>query len=431
MGLSALLILTHMYTLIKGWLLASTNFGLLYLVSILIARWLGPEDFGTYSVAVAIVTILASAATMGLEKLGAEELPIYSKHLKWDLYRGFLKRTTQLILIVAIVVSILSIGMFELFELYYDRNIAHPSRWVISIFLPVMATVYFLVELMAVNNRYVASMFVYRFQFPLMNLLLLVLFYIYITEFTFTYALIAFGGAWLICLITSIVILFRSLPKEIWSQRPEYETWVWLKGSYPFFINTLLLTARNYSGIIVLDIFHDSESIVGRYSAIAQTSLFIIIFMTTSNRYFLPKISVAIDSKDYDEINSILRSRVKMLGIICLIFILIMVFFGKDILALFNKGFIAGYPALLVLTAGTAIEVFAGISTLILQYLDNAKYAMRSYIYILTVSLILAFLLAKPLEDLGMALAFTIPVSVFGLWRIRYLAKNYNIKVLW
>jgi len=295
-----------MSELIKGWLLAIASFFLLYLVSILISRWLGPSAFGDYSVAIASVTIIATAATLGLEKLSLNELPVYQQHLKWNLYYGFLRRTIGLIIIISVILALISLGVFEFYEIVFKTPINHPSRLILSYFIPIIALVYILTELLAANERYVSSVFVYRFQYSAVALILLVLLHFFFDNFAVKHAIFAYGLSWVVCIITSILILIKILPIEIWGVKPEYKTRYWLSKSYSFFVNTMVFTALNYSGIIILELFNESENVVGIYGAVAQTSFFLIMFMSTSNEYFLPRISEALDNEDSTNINKLL-----------------------------------------------------------------------------------------------------------------------------
>ena len=67
---------------IKGSVLTLINYALFFLVSVLISRWLGAEGFGDYSVAIAMANISATAATLGMEKLGMKKLSIYKANEK-------------------------------------------------------------------------------------------------------------------------------------------------------------------------------------------------------------------------------------------------------------------------------------------------------------------------------------------------------------
>jgi O-antigen/teichoic acid export membrane protein len=65
------------------------NYGLFYGLSVYLARTLDADGFEEYSVAVATVLMLASFATLGLEKFALRALPGYHEKRDWSHAFGF------------------------------------------------------------------------------------------------------------------------------------------------------------------------------------------------------------------------------------------------------------------------------------------------------------------------------------------------------
>ena len=70
-------------------LFALANYAIMYVAHILLARSLTVDDFGDYSVAISIVTILSTLATLGLEKYALRVVALFSDHKDWSAYRGY------------------------------------------------------------------------------------------------------------------------------------------------------------------------------------------------------------------------------------------------------------------------------------------------------------------------------------------------------
>ena len=84
---------------VVGSALAVVNYGLFYLVGILLARTLGGESFGDYSVAVAAVTMAATVATLGFEKFALRSVSSYREHGDLGRLHGFLRFSLLMIVL--------------------------------------------------------------------------------------------------------------------------------------------------------------------------------------------------------------------------------------------------------------------------------------------------------------------------------------------
>ena len=70
-------------------LLATANYLLFYGLGVFLARTLGIKGFGQYNAAVATFTLLASVATLGLEKFALRAFSSYVAQKNWSYARGF------------------------------------------------------------------------------------------------------------------------------------------------------------------------------------------------------------------------------------------------------------------------------------------------------------------------------------------------------
>jgi O-antigen/teichoic acid export membrane protein len=70
-------------------MLALTNYALMYVANILLARSLTVDDFDDYSVALSIVTMLSTLATLGLEKYALRAVALFRDRQDSSKFRGF------------------------------------------------------------------------------------------------------------------------------------------------------------------------------------------------------------------------------------------------------------------------------------------------------------------------------------------------------
>ena len=83
------------------------NMLLLYLTSVLLARWLGPEDYGDFNVAIGLALLLANVAALGTVQSLPRFLPGYLGTDKLREAKGFLTDHLAAIAGAALVIALL------------------------------------------------------------------------------------------------------------------------------------------------------------------------------------------------------------------------------------------------------------------------------------------------------------------------------------
>ncbi len=110
--------------------------GLGFLQAILTARLLGPEGYGTIAVALAVATIVATCATLGLGPLAVREVARLSVRADWSELRGFLRFSGLAVIGASIVAggAIAALALWsDLFGASYRREIAMASILVLPL----------------------------------------------------------------------------------------------------------------------------------------------------------------------------------------------------------------------------------------------------------------------------------------------------------
>lgn len=419
-----------MMELLRGGGTALVSYAVFYVVNILLARWLGPEDFGDYSVAIACAMIFAILALFGLGKLSLQRLALYEKHKQWDLYRGYIFGSMRMVFLFAVLLVLLLIGIFELYEAFVNPSFDHPVRLMSVLFVPVIAVIFFLIEVLNIDRSYIFATVLDRFLFPVILLCLIVIVHWIYPNFSDKVAVILYGLGWMICLGIAIYHILKKHFKAVVDNKIKYEFKYWLTASYPYCISQLITVALSYVGIIVLEIMDKSEFVVGSFAAMLHTILLLGVLASVSNNYFAPKISRSIDEDNKVVINSILRIRFFALGGIGLLFLLIVILFGKDILSWFNKGFVVHYAPLVVLSCVSVVKLLGSLNFTILEYLGHNKMAINFSITLFIITVVLSFVLVPLWSVWGVVIAFAIAEITIKVIQILYLRNKHQLKVI-
>ena len=112
--------------------LALANYALMYVANILLARSLTVDDFDDYSVALSIVTMLSTLATLGLEKYALRAVALFRDRQDWPKFRGFWLFSLRTISGFSLILVALLSMYWKLYWRYIMRIIILPL-----LFMPV------------------------------------------------------------------------------------------------------------------------------------------------------------------------------------------------------------------------------------------------------------------------------------------------------
>ncbi len=85
--------------------------GLSFITGILLARLLGPADYGIYAYAMAWILLLGVLGVLGMDSLLVRNFAAYRTQSEWGLMRGLFRRANQLVLFASLVLSLFAAGV--------------------------------------------------------------------------------------------------------------------------------------------------------------------------------------------------------------------------------------------------------------------------------------------------------------------------------
>ena len=398
--------------------LALANYALMYVANILLARSLTVDDFDDYSVALSIVTMLSTLATLGLEKYALRAVALFRDREDWPKFRGFWLFSLRTISgFSLILVALLSFVLEAILAIHHADY--HIAIVIYAGFLPIIAITLFLVEVIAAHGAHLLSMAIYRLFLPLVYLLFLIgLSFSSLTLSALT-AVLCFGSAWVLTFIVIWFVTKMLMPVEVKQSIPLRHEKKWLSRSLPLVFSSLMLTVMTSSGVVILELLFPSGIEVGTYAIAAQTGGFISLIGTSTNRYYLPMMVVMIEHRDKQSIRRLMNQRTWFVGGLILMLLAILIFSGQKILSLFGTHFGAGYTTVLIIAVGASISALYADIPYYLQFMGFHR-AVLSLTMLATLSMVaLGFLLGAEYEVIGVAFAYMIPVVLlFSVLRI-------------
>lgn len=353
-------------------LLALVSYLLFYGIGIFLARTLGVGGFKTYSVAIATLTLFASLTTLGLEKYAQRALAAYLEAGDWNHARGFMVFGRDVVLLAS-TVTVATYGLVVGGRWIFAQAAPSWPTILALLFLPVMVLALFMLEVLASTGDVVRSTTAYRVLLPLCIVLVLGLIWASPGEVTATLAVASYGIAWLVTFLVLRGFVLRTLGHELGKSAREQKPREWLHKSTPFLIHSVMMTQFASLGIVGLELLGKTEQDVAVLAGAMQTGSFIVLLATATNRLYGPMASRLIERRDYSGMIFAIKERHSWIIPATLVYLVVMVVFGRRILHLFGPEFEAGYPALCFIAGGASISVWFAMAPNYLKFVGRNR----------------------------------------------------------
>lgn len=408
------------------------NYVLMYWANIFLARHLNIGEFDDYSVAISVVTLLSTLATLGLEKYALRMVALNIERQKWGRLRNFLSFSFRIILVFSLfLLGLLAVGLEGV--LAWRHADFHIAIVIYAGFLPVIATSLFLIEIVTVYGYQILAMLLYRFFLPIALIALIYGGQYLNVELSAASAVLYFGLAW--CLTLSLLSIAARVtgPKPLRLATPStHDRRKWLGNALPLLISSLMMTILTSAGTIVLELIYPSEFQVGLFAVCMQTCTLIALIGTSTNRYYLPMLVVLIERRDAVGIERLLLKRIRLIVALIACYLTAIMIYGTEILALFGPNFSNGYLALCICSLGAAANALFSDAPYYLQFMGQNRLVVGFLCSAAAGMVGASFVLGTYYGATGVAIAYAVPTFlIFSLLKLlarrhlhRYLSLN-------
>lgn len=330
-----------------------------YLFQIAIARMLGAQSFGIFSLGFTIFRWISIIAEIGLLSGVVRYVALFRAG-------GDTARVKGTILLALRLVFLSSSGLGLLLFLlagpvaqgiFHEPELAGALRWfalAIPFTTPATVMLYSIQGFKIMEHTIVVK----EILSPLGRLLLLVLLFLlgeqlYGAVATYTFVAI-------LATVLAYYFLTRTFPPlSDRALRPIYESKEILTFSYPILFSQVLTFANLWMDSTFLGYFRTSQQ-VGIYSAAQRTAFLSSLIMLSFNAIFAPVISGLCAEERFDELGYHFRSITKWMFTINLPICLAMLLFAEPLMGIFGSQFASGATSLRILSLGWLIMSATG-----------------------------------------------------------------------
>ena len=170
-----------------------------------------------------------------------------------------------------------------------------------------------------------------------------------------------------------------------------------------------------------------SPAETGAYFAAQKTAMLLSLVLMAGSLVAAPLLAGLYHGGKKDELQKLLRQFVSAIAVATVAGYLILIFAGRNLLAIFDPHFITAYPILLILGAGYVIDSLSGPSAYLMQMTKYEGSYLRMLIACYLVVIACQLFLIPRFGLVGAALASATGVICWNVWSITLLRKRARL----
>jgi len=406
-----------------------------FVARLIIARYSSEANYGVFSLALAVLSISAILACLGLN-YGAPRYIAYFR-AKDDVarVRGAISAYLQLSTVTSLLIGTALFFSAKTIAL----NIFHtpdliPALRIFAIGLPFLALINILADIFRGFDQVEPQAY---FQYISLNILfILLLLTATLSGLPFVAVFYAYLVAIVLTFMATVIYTTKKLPYPVTFAEIKTTSFVkkeLLTFSLPLLAAVVLTTIVNWTDTLMLGYFKVPEA-VGLYNAASPFAQFIFMPMTALTLIYIPTATSLYSQNLLDELRRNYTIITKWLTFITLPIFLIFSLFPEAVLNLFfGTAYSAAAPALRILPLGFMLSNLLGPNTATLIALGRSRFVMWVTLIAAMLNVALNIALIPPLGIVGAAIAsaasfslanIIVAIRLYSLGRIQPLSRN-------
>ena len=407
---------------------AFIGLGLGYLSRIIIARWLGAEDYGLISLGFAGLSIATTLSLVGLRS----GIKRYVSFYKGREDKGRIKGTILGALKISFPLSLLFTFLFFYYADWISRHVFHSPELIPVLRIFVIAIPFLVLAEISISTTigfqdvryrvYVNDLFQNAFKLVAIVALLVM-----------GFGVIGAAWGWVLAIVSTPLLAFYFLEKRVF---PIFNTKVkaisvdrkLFSFSWPLIFTAIAGMAMGWMDTIMIGHFL-STSAVGIYNAALPTARLLKVVLGSFGVIFLPMASELYARNKIEDLKNTYSTVTKWVVSIVLPIFLFMVLFSKSILLImFGMEYIGGATALSILALGFFLYCTLGPANSIILIYGKTKLIIICN-YAAAVANFSLNLLFIPLYGItGAAIATSVSFVIWGMLNLFFAYQIAKIQ---
>lgn len=403
------------------------NIALTLAVGILLARILGPQNYGIYTFILTLVTLLGLPTKAGLPTLLIRETAKNQLNQNWGLIRGLIKLANIFVFSYSIAISLIAgLTIWWYWKATGSNTEADTFLWALWL-LPLIAFEGVRTGTLRGLRWVVSSQLPEQLVRPFMMILFLVAVLLLGEEITSITAIQLNAMAALIAFAVGAYFLIKALPKDVKQAKSEYAIRPWAASLMPLSLFAGLKMLDSQVSILFLGFLGTSEE-VGLFRVAATGASLVSFGLIVVNMTLAPQVARLYEAREMKKLQRIITLSTRAVAAISFPVALIFILFGKPVISMvFGEEYVKAATALGILCVGQLVNATAGSVGLVLNMTGNDKLTFIASVIALLVHLLLAFILIPPFGLIGAAFSFAVSITIWNIILIFMTKRKVGI----
>ena len=370
---------------------------------ILLARWMGDSEFGTYVYAWTWLMLVGEIVHLGMPLTAQRFIPEYTQAGAFNMLRGYLAGSRWITFAIGTLAALVGALIVRAVESSLESHMIMPF-YLVCVALPFYSLT-FMFDGMARSydwiNIALLPPYIVRPLLIVIGVAIARSAGFALNATTVTAALAA--ATWLSAL-AQLLMLERRLGIVVPRGRKTYDARLWLSTALPIVLVWGMYTLLTSTDIIVLKIFRPPQEVAHYYAAAKTLALVGIVqyAVAAASAHRFTGYHVAGDRAG---LAAFAADTVRWVFWPSFVGCLAMLLLGKPVLSLFGAGFRDGYPVIVLLAVGQLARACVGPAERLLNMLGEQRSCAFAYAAAFAVNVLGCFLLAPAFGTIGVASA--------------------------
>jgi len=402
--------------------------GIAFCLNILLARLLGTDEYGYYIYALTWINVLSHLGKLGMEGSSLRYVPVYHARAEWSLLRGFIGQSQKIVLVTSLV---LASSLLAIVLIMWTR-LSHGLAFTLIIacfLLPVNIFQQIRSSYIRALKNVVLALSPQAIVRPVLIILgAVIYFYVVGKSMNSSAAMVINVASTTSVLVLTGVFLNRLLPSGYRTNKTiEHRNREWISVAVPLFLISGLNLLMNQFGTILTGILLSTTE-AGIYAVADRLASFLSFGLIAVNSIAAPLISQLYVQGKMKELQEMLTIAARSSFGIAVPLAIVLIVFGKKILAMFGPSFTAGYASFVILSVGHLVNAFAGSVGLVMIMTKYQNEALMWLGLSAALNIILNFSLIPHLGIEGASIATAGAMIFWNLMLCCFVAKRMGLR---
>lgn len=398
-----------------------------FLTQLLLARWMGASELGSYILAFSWLTLLSAIPVSGYSHAAVRFIGQGLANQKYGYIRGYIRHAVKITLLSTTGVALIAITGIVLFP-------GFPAELQILFFSAFAAIPLYSVMRVNTGIAMAASRFALGYLpgniiRPILFLMLVWVIWLQDVSLTADLAMALQLLALILLAVLTSVLTWRSMQQLLSPEPPVKDTKTWNRAAMPLLGVSLFTNYFPQITVIVSGFFLASADI-GIYNVGYRVALLISFALVAVDAFTAPVLSRHYHRNNRSAlIREIQHSTALRFGI-SLTAVLFLIFFGDWVLSLFGPEFIQGYKITILLALAQLAHAAVGPVTRLLAISGHQKQSMYASAAALILWFGLTAILMPKYGIVGVAVAVFVALTGWAAMLRQFVVWSLRISIL-